>query len=429
MTKLRLKITLYFFSVLMGVKKAAIFLSAILLRGFFKKMGRFLARFFIFPIYKLYLKTRLQEIDLARFFLNQKIFFALFILSGLFLVASETRTYGASKYIGGNENLLFKYLSSSDSDFIEEETNDVLLPETSIDWPLTLAASVSFDESLKGPTYEIAGFDTNLAMVDLPPILPGIDFGSHREIVRYVVQSGDTLESIAQKFGINVETLAVENKITARATLHLGDVLNVLPTKGISHKVKRGDTLKKIASLYKVEAGKIAEFNSLTSDGDLKVGETIVIPEGKPLATPVVKKTIPQLLPGSATRPQALRIGGSNMLWPTVSRKISQYYTWRHGGIDIVLPKGNPIYASNDGVVEKSGWNSGGYGYMMLINHGNGVKTRYGHASKLFVSAGEEVTKGDVIALVGSTGRSTGAHLHFEVIVNGARVNPFLYVR
>jgi len=385
-----------------------------------------IARFFIFPVYKIYLKTHLQEIGWTRLFLNQKVFFAVFILAGLFLIVSETRTYGTSKYIGGNENLLFKYLSVNDSDFIEEETGEAFLPETNLDWQPTLTAPVAFNENL-GPTSEIAGFDANLAAVNSPTVLPGVDLGIHREIIKYVVQSGDTLENIAQKFGINIETLAIENKITVRTVLHLGDVLNVLPTKGISHKVKKGDTLKKIATLYKTDAGKVAEFNGLNSDSDLKVGEVIVIPEGKLPPAPVVKQTQPSQ--SSLTRPQALRTGSGGMLWPTVSRNISQYYTWRHGGIDVALPKGNPIYASNDGIIEKSGWNSGGYGYMILINHGNGIKTRYAHASKLFVSAGEEVHKGDVIALIGSTGRSTGAHLHFEVIVNGARVNPFLYVR
>lgn len=89
----------------------------------------------------------------------------------------------------------------------------------------------------------------------------------------------------------------------------------------------------------------------------------------------------------------------------------------------------SPLYAAADGVVEKAGWNSGGYGLQVLINHPNGMKTRYAHASKLFVKAGDEVKRGEVIAMMGSTGRSTGSHLHFEVYVNGRRQNPLTYIR
>jgi murein DD-endopeptidase MepM/ murein hydrolase activator NlpD len=87
------------------------------------------------------------------------------------------------------------------------------------------------------------------------------------------------------------------------------------------------------------------------------------------------------------------------------------------------------LYAADSGVVEKSGWNSGGYGYMVLINHGNGRKTRYAHASKLYVKVGERVEKGQTVAAMGSTGRSTGPHIHFEVIINGKLVNPLNYIK
>ena len=120
---------------------------------------------------------------------------------------------------------------------------------------------------------------------------------------------------------------------------------------------------------------------------------------------------------------------GLGMLWPATVRRITQYFNWRHRGIDIAGPTGTLIYAALDGMVEISGWNSGGYGYQIVLRHSNGMKTRYAHSSKLFVSVGQKVTKGEVIALMGSTGRSTGSHLHFEVVVGGVRVNPFLYVK
>ena len=115
--------------------------------------------------------------------------------------------------------------------------------------------------------------------------------------------------------------------------------------------------------------------------------------------------------------------------WPTTSKRITQYFLgWRHSGLDIGVKVGQPVYAANDGVVITSGWNSGGYGYYVIIDHGNGFHTLYAHNSKNYVTKGERVKKGDVISASGSTGRSTGPHLHFEVRVNGNKVNPLDYL-
>jgi murein DD-endopeptidase MepM/ murein hydrolase activator NlpD len=118
------------------------------------------------------------------------------------------------------------------------------------------------------------------------------------------------------------------------------------------------------------------------------------------------------------------------MIWPTPGRRITQYYSWSHQGLDIGDKIGTPLYAADDGVViiAQGGWN-GGYGNTILLDHGGGKRTRYGHASKLFVKVGDEVKKGETIAAMGSTGRSTGPHLHFEVLVNGTRYNPLNYIK
>ena len=124
--------------------------------------------------------------------------------------------------------------------------------------------------------------------------------------------------------------------------------------------------------------------------------------------------TVPSIWPtiGVVTSPYGLRWGGSDF----------------HPGIDIANDLGTPIVATADGIVEYAGWNSGGYGNMVDINHGNGIMTRYGHASQVLVSAGQSVARGQVIALMGSTGFSTGPHVHYEVHVNGQRVNPISYL-
>jgi len=116
------------------------------------------------------------------------------------------------------------------------------------------------------------------------------------------------------------------------------------------------------------------------------------------------------------------------MIWPTDLRTITQYYGWRHTGVDIDCGWDNTNYAAMDGIVESSGWN-GGYGYAIDINHGNGITTRYGHNASLYVSAGQYVSQGQAIGLCGTTGRSTGTHLHFEVIASGRFKNPLEYVR
>lgn len=116
------------------------------------------------------------------------------------------------------------------------------------------------------------------------------------------------------------------------------------------------------------------------------------------------------------------------MNWPAGVRKITQYFSWRHTGLDIAGPLGTPIYAADSGTVEIEGWGSG-YGNQIVINHGGGKKTRYAHLSKFYVEKGEAVTKGQAIAAMGSTGWSTGSHLHFEVIINGTKYNPLNYIK
>ena len=126
----------------------------------------------------------------------------------------------------------------------------------------------------------------------------------------------------------------------------------------------------------------------------------------------------------------APKVSGNKMAWPTNGHTITQYFSWRHPGVDIANHIGTPVYAADSGVVliAQGGYN-GGYGNTIVIDHGGGKKTRYGHASRLLVKPGQVVEKGEEIMLMGSTGRSTGPHLHFEVIINGAKYNPLSYVR
>jgi murein DD-endopeptidase MepM/ murein hydrolase activator NlpD len=200
------------------------------------------------------------------------------------------------------------------------------------------------------------------------------------------------------------------------------------------HMVKKGDTLAKIAKTYGAKSDEIIAFNNLDEDGkDLRVGERIMVPGGtKPtIAKPktTLATTYDVIRPSSSRQSPS----ASGFVWPAGVRTITQYFHWRHNGMDIAGPFETAIYAAKAGTVAISqcGWN-GGYGCYVVINHGGGVKTVYGHNSRLLVSVGEYVETGQTIALMGNTGNvrgRTGIHLHFEVQINGARVNPLGYVR
>lgn len=252
-----------------------------------------------------------------------------------------------------------------------------------------------------------------------------------KEIVEYKIQTGDTISSIAQDFGISVDTILWENNLTARSLIRPGNTLRILAESGLMHVVAKNETISSISKKYNVSSESIVNANNLDSDEVLKLNQKIFIPGGKKIivstssSRPAYTGTsIAQSVP---TTPSTNYSGGK-LLWPTVGHRITQYYSWRHQGLDIANKTGTPLYASESGTVEKSGWNNG-YGYNVVINHGGGLKTLYAHASKLHVKAGDEVNRGDIVADMGSTGWSTGPHIHFEVISNGVKQNPLNYIQ
>jgi murein DD-endopeptidase MepM/ murein hydrolase activator NlpD len=252
------------------------------------------------------------------------------------------------------------------------------------------------------------------------------------------------MSSIAHQFGVNVGTILWNNKLTEHEYIRPGDALRIPPVSGIIATIKSGDTISKLAKRYGAEAQEIMAFNNLDEETKLTAGTDLVIPGGRPpeleqTRTRIVINTKPTPSSGASAirnvnvpKPADLdtkALPTTRLLWPTSGRVVTQYYGWKHTGIDIDGDYSSPIYASADGIVEKAGWNSGGYGLMILINHPGGVVTRYAHASKMFVKAGDTVKKGQVIAMVGTTGRSTGTHLHYEVYVKDKRTNPLGYIR
>ncbi|MBT4850367.1 peptidoglycan DD-metalloendopeptidase family protein [Candidatus Parcubacteria bacterium] len=247
--------------------------------------------------------------------------------------------------------------------------------------------------------------------------------------IDYVVQPGDVIGKIAEKYNISVSTILWENELSWNSTIRPGQKLSILPTSGISHEIKSGDTVLAIAKKYQTEASEVVEINKLADAGDIAVGDLLFIPNGVKPTRVVSSYKPPAPVYSDKDVPPAANINtGTKFLWPLISKRITQYYHWGHSGLDVGDKTGKPIYAAEAGKVERSGW-SRGYGYNVVINHGNGIKTLYAHSSQLLVNAGDSVSRGQTIALIGNTGWSTGPHLHFEVRVNEVRKNPLNYIK
>ncbi|MBI4709348.1 MAG: peptidoglycan DD-metalloendopeptidase family protein [Candidatus Portnoybacteria bacterium] len=232
----------------------------------------------------------------------------------------------------------------------------------------------------------------------------------NREVRTYVVKQGDTPEEIAISFGINSYTLLWANNLRDGDIIRPGDKLTILPINGVRVKVGAADTVASLAKKYKGDSMEIIAFNSLPLDGALKAGEYIIIPDGETPSLPKPKYTAPATKYAKSTTPAS-----SWLIWPTSGQNWGRIHG--NNGVDVANKCGTPIYAAATGKVIISdgvGWN-GGYGKYVKIQHPNGVATLYAHATQLLVSAGEQVGQGQVIALMGTTGRSTGCHLHFEV--------------
>lgn len=257
-------------------------------------------------------------------------------------------------------------------------------------------------------------------------------------IEKYVVQGGDTISSIAAEFGVTSKTILSSNNLSSTSLIKPGQELFILPTSGVAHTVKSGETVASIAKKYSATEEEIIEFNNFLTAEDLTAGVEIIVPGGTqpapvittPAATPSSSSgsSFARVTGGSAApSASAPAVGGGRWQWPTSCSRISQYYGYRHTGIDVDCNFGDPIYASEGGTVTKVA-HYGGYGLHVEITHSNGIVTRYAHLQKVTVAAGNVVGRGAYLGEMGSTGRSTGSHLHFEIIVNGSYTNPYNYL-
>jgi murein DD-endopeptidase MepM/ murein hydrolase activator NlpD len=252
------------------------------------------------------------------------------------------------------------------------------------------------------------------------------------EVIEHVVQPDETVAAIAQKYNLQPNTILMENNLTAQSKLRPGQRLRILPSDGVRHKVQRGETIFTIAKKYGLGDDEVAAqpivsfpFNTFADDNTytLTAGQYVFVPGG-------VRREMTPFAAVRLTTPNAGAVSATGaFVWPAAGY-LSQGYFWYHKGWDIANRGGGKILAADAGKVIVAGWvDNTGYGNRVMIDHGNGTVTLYGHLSVVRVQVGQTVNKGDVIGDMGSTGRSTGTHLHFEVRTGGQLLNPGGYLR
>lgn len=248
------------------------------------------------------------------------------------------------------------------------------------------------------------------------------------KIIDYSVIPGDTLSTIATKFDISTDSIKWANNLKSD-TIKQGQILKIPPITGVVHKVVSGDTIYSIAKKYKTTAQNIVNFifNDFTDPDTfgLQVGQLVYVPDGvieeeQPKYATTQKQMYAQVQSGVH--------GSSTFIWPT-SGIITQYPIWYHMALDIANNSLPPVLASDTGTVTFAGCIQYGYGCHVVVDHANGYQTLYGHLSAISVTPGQVVSQGQQVGTMGSTGRSTGPHLHFEIRLGGVLQNPQSYLR
>jgi murein DD-endopeptidase MepM/ murein hydrolase activator NlpD len=267
------------------------------------------------------------------------------------------------------------------------------------------------------------------------------------DVTTYTVQPGDSIFGIAERFGLKPETILWGNYSILADNPHLlqpDQVLTILPVDGTYHKWSAGENLQKVAEFYQVNPGDIIEwpgnpFDIYATDIEnpgLQPGTMLIIPGGQremidygppriPRDNPAVARTYG---PGHCGEIVDGAIGDGSFIWPTVERFIVGYdYSpaTNHWGIDIDGDMGTAVWSIDHGVVVYSGWSNNGYGNLVVVDHGNGWQSLYAHLNEIYVGCGESVYQGTVLGGIGTTGNSSGPHLHFELIYGSAKVNPW----
>jgi len=292
------------------------------------------------------------------------------------------------------------------------------------------------------PEQNLAFVEENISYPDdtIPPeLLPQMedqDDDIERNLISYTIQKGDTFADIARRYGLSVATLQAANADLSARRLRPGETIKVPPCDGVMVKVCRGDNLWTICRRHKANLDSTLAFNQIANVKSIRPGDNLFLPGGQ---IPVVKRTLRYSNVASSKSRSRNTPSGLAFAFPLRGRLTSRY-GWRtrpmgpadrkhfHTGIDIAAPHGRAIFASEGGQVLSACY-AGALGNRVVISHCSGYSTLYGHASRLLVKPGQTVSKGDKIALVGTTGRSTGPHVHFEVRRYGKHVDPLTMLK
>lgn len=289
-------------------------------------------------------------------------------------------------------------------------------------------------------TYPVfAGNQANVLQIGSPAVQESIIVGANvfqtdisqkprDKVIEYTVARGDTLSTIADKFGISVETIRWANDLIGD-NISINDTLKILPVTGVSYKVVKGDSVYSIAKKLDTEAQKIVDFpfNDFANPETFTLveGQLLMVPDGiKPSERPAIKRQV-----YIASGPNTFSALG--FAWP-VHGIVSQFAAWYHMAIDITSPVSTPIVSSHDGTVSSisTGTWDGGYGTSIWIDNGAGFASHYAHLGGVNVGTGDKVTAGKtVIGWIGMTGRTTGPHVHFEIRKDGVLLNPLPYLQ
>jgi len=331
---------------------------------------------------------------------QKKYLFVGFLFASLLLYGGFAYFHKSSTQNVGLKPIFYNFLESQPSNLFlaKEDFGKIELPEL-ITFQKNTLYQVSCSQIISGDVFASLIGESN----------------EGRSIKEYIVEQGDTISSISQKFDISVDTILWANDLTSKSLIKPGQKLIILPTSGVMHFVKKGDTISELARIYKVESSEIINYNGLSQGGKIYIGDILIIPGAKPPQ----KKAYPRITQAP--------IGSNYFICPILPPcRITQGLHW-YNAVDFGHGTcGDPVLAAAGGTIQKTGYHSIAGNYIRVL-HPNGVVTFYGHLSKIAVVPGQKVSQGEIIGYIGHTGYTIpkgihGCHLHFEV--RGAR-NPF----
>lgn len=261
--------------------------------------------------------------------------------------------------------------------------------------------------------------DISTARMSADGATPGYS-SSAVKLVTYTIQSGDTLSALAERFNTSTSSIVRLNNLASPDRVSVGKEITIIQNaSGAVIRVSQGDTLWDISRRYGISISSIMAANNLADGDSISVGMNLILPGAS-----ASSRSLPTVSRSSLFR------------WP-VNGSITSGYGWRvhpisgvtsfHDGLDIAAGTGTPIGAAAAGTVDFAGW-LGGYGRLVVIDHGDGIETRYGHLSGFNVAEGNWVSAGDTVGFVGQSGDATGPHVHFEIRKSGRTVNPGDYL-